>query len=204
MRKLARLEPLLMFALILAYIWKLRLIHPNSWIVIPALMIASHLLRHESPHALGFELHGLPGGLKELAPVLIAIAIVLLSAGILLHTLRQMDFPGVLLSLAAYLLWGLAQQYMLNGYFLNRFDAALSSHAANLFAALLFSAVHAPNPFLMAVTLPLGWCATLVYRRTRNLYLLGVAHGVIGLLLFIVVPDSISHHLRVGPGWFRP
>ena len=76
--------------------------------------------------------------------------------------------------------------------------------AGVLGAALLFCAAHAPNPFLMAVTLPLGWCATLLYRRTHNLYLLGIAHAVIGLLLFLVVPDSISHHLRVGPGWFRP
>jgi membrane protease YdiL (CAAX protease family) len=107
--------------------------------------------------------------------------------------------------LAAYLLWGLTQQYALNGYFLNRFDAVFSSRAASSsVTALLFSAVHAPNPFLMAVTLPLGWCATLLYRRTRNLYLLGIAHGTIGLLLFVTVPDSVSHHLRVGPGWFRP
>jgi hypothetical protein len=56
----------------------------------------------------------------------------------------------------------------------------------------------------MAVTLPLGWYATQLYRRTCNLYLLGMVHALVGLLLFLVVPDSISHHLRVGPGWFRP
>ena len=57
---------------------------------------------------------------------------------------------------------------------------------------------------MMAVTLPLGWYATIVYRRTRNLYVLGIGHALIGLTLFIVVPDWMSHHLRVGPGWFRP
>jgi len=56
----------------------------------------------------------------------------------------------------------------------------------------------------MAITLPLGWYATLLYRRTRNLYLLGIAHAAVGLLLFVMVPDSLSRHLRVGPGWFRP
>ena len=38
MRKLAILEPLLMFGLIVAYIWKLRFVHPHCWIAIPALM----------------------------------------------------------------------------------------------------------------------------------------------------------------------
>ena len=64
-----------------------------------------------------------------------------------------------------------------------------------------------PNPQLRTFSgghRPLGWGSTLLYRRTRNLYFLGFAHATVGLLLFLVVPDSISRHLRVGPGWFRP
>jgi membrane protease YdiL (CAAX protease family) len=204
MRKFAILEALLTFGLIVAYIWKLRFVHPSCWIGIPALMLFSHLLHRESPRALGFELHNLRDSLNELAPVLILLALLLVSAGVLLRTIRQIGFDGALLALAAYLPWGLAQQYVLNGYFLNRFDTALSSRAASVLAALLFSAAHAPNPFLMAITLPLGWCATLLYRRTRNLYLLGIAHASVGVLLFLMAPDSLSRHLRVGPGWFRP
>jgi membrane protease YdiL (CAAX protease family) len=204
MRKIAILEPLLVFGLIVAYIWKLRFVHPSCWIAIPALMGVSHLLRRESPRALGFELRTLPHCLTQLAPVLILIALLLLSAGFVLGTIRPIGFESIVLALAAYLPWGLAQQYALNGYFLNRFDAALSPRAASLLAGLLFSAVHAPNPFLMAFTLPLGWFSIRLYRRTHNLYLLGIAHAALGLLVFLVVPDSLSRHLRVGPRWFRP
>jgi membrane protease YdiL (CAAX protease family) len=204
MPKFAILEPLLMFGLIVVYIWDLRFVHPNFWIAIPALMWASHRLRRENARALGFDLHHLREGLTELAPGLTLIVVLLLAAGFLFHTIRQIRFEGIVLALAAYLPWGLVQQYALNGYFLNRFDASLSPRAASFLAALLFSAVHAPNPFLMAITLPLGWWATLLYRRTRNLYVLGIAHAAFGLLLLLVVPDSLSRHLRVGPGWFRP
>jgi membrane protease YdiL (CAAX protease family) len=202
MRKLVLLEPLLVFSLIIAYIWKLRFTHPASWIVVPILMLLSHLLRRESPRALGFDWRNWRNGLKQVAAALIAITLLLLSAGVLFRTFRQISFSDALLALAAYLPWGLVQQYALNGYLLNRFHAMFSSSTSSLLAALLFSVAHTPNLFLMAVTFLLGWCATLVYLRTRNLYLLGFAHAIIGLLLFLVVPDAVSHHLRVGPGWF--
>jgi membrane protease YdiL (CAAX protease family) len=197
------LEPLFMFGLILAYIWKLRFIYPSCWIVIPVLMLLSHLIRRESPRALGFRTDNLTDHLKEFALLLIPIVLALLAGGAWFHTFRRIGFDDILLSLAAYLPWGLVQEYALNGYFLNRFDQRLSRRAASVLAALLFCAAHAPNYFLMAVTLPLAWCATVVYRRTRNLYVLGVAHAIIGLMLFLVVPDSISHHLRVGPGYLQ-
>jgi membrane protease YdiL (CAAX protease family) len=197
-------EPLLIVCLILGYIWKLRYTHPYSWIAIPALMVLSHLIRREGLRALGFKVLGMWHYLKILAPRPIMIILLAVAAGAVLHTLRPLGFDGILLSLAAYLPWGLAQEYALNGYILNRLDQALSKGAASILAAVLFAAVHAPNPFMMAVTLPLGWYATTVYRRTRNLYVLGIGHAVIGLTLFIVVPDWVSNHLRVGPGWFRP
>jgi len=29
-----------------------------------------------------------------------------------------------------------------------------------------------------------------------------VAHGIVGFLIYLTVPDTISHHLYVGPKWF--
>jgi len=136
-RKLALLEPLLLFGLIVAYIWELRFIHPMSWIAIPAMMILSHWLHHESPRALGFQLHNLAGTLRELGPLLILTVLLLLSGGLLLRTVRQIDSTDALLALAGYLPWGLSQQYALNGYFLNRFEAAVSHRVASLLTAVL-------------------------------------------------------------------
>ena len=131
----------------MAYIWKLRFVCPTCWIVIPGLMIFSHLLRHESPRALGFRLHNLAATLNELGPMLLVIALLLLSAGMVLRTLRQTALEDIVFAVATYLPWGLSQQYALNGYFLNRFDAALSDRAASFLAALCLCAAQAPSPY---------------------------------------------------------
>jgi membrane protease YdiL (CAAX protease family) len=109
------------------------------------------------------------------------------------------------LSLALYCAWGLFQQYLLNGYFVNRFDDFLAGrkHAlVPVLAAVFFSLAHLPNWLLMLVTLAGGYVCARIYLKYRNLYFLGVAHGVVGFLIYLVVPDTISHHLYVGPKWF--
>jgi membrane protease YdiL (CAAX protease family) len=196
------LEPLSVFAMIMAYIWELRSSHHGAWLLILALMVLSHWARQEPAAALGFRSGNLRECLMEFAPALGLLALAMLGGGILLQTTRPIEFPRGAAALGAYLPWGVFQQYVLNGYFQNRFDRVLSPRAAPLAAAALFSGAHLPNWFLMGVTLPMGYFAARLYRRHRNLYFLGIAHGIVGFLLFLVVPDSVSHHLTIGPGWF--
>jgi hypothetical protein len=200
-RKYALLEPLAIFVLIMAYIWDLRFTHPALWIGILALMLLSHRMRREGPGMLGFRASNLREGLRDYAPVLLFLTLAMLGGGLLMQTTRRIGFDQALLSWMGYLPWGVFQQYILNAYFLNRFDAALGRRAAPLVSAAMFSGAHTPNWFLMAVTLIAGYCCARLYHRYHNLYFLGVAHGTIGFLLFLVVPDSISRHLRVGPAW---
>ena len=203
MRTWAIFEPLVMFGLILAYIWKLRFTHPRFWVLLLAGMLLSHLVRRETPRRLGFGVINLRALLHELAPLLLLIVLAILTAGLLFRTAGQIGFEAAIAAAVVYLPWGIVQQYALNGYFLNRLQEAMPARPASIAAALLFCLAHAPNPFLMLVTFPLGWCATALYRRSRNLYLLGIAHAAIGLLLVLMVPPSVSHHLRVGPRWFQ-
>jgi membrane protease YdiL (CAAX protease family) len=201
LRTLALLEPACLFASIMAYIWFLRFPCPHLWIAILGLMLLSHALHREGPRAMGFGRRSLLECAHRFAPAIAVLSLLLLAAGLLLHTTRRMASDRAFFALAAYLPWGVLQQYILNGYFLNRFDQSLSPRAASWLTAGLFTAAHAPNWFLMAVALPGGWCSTRVYRRYRNLYFLGLAHATVGFLLFLTVPDSISQHLDVGPGF---
>ena len=189
--------------MILAYIWDWRYSHSGAWVGILGLMLLSHLVRRESAYSLGFRTHNMGEGWRELGPVLAFLPLLMPASGILFHTMRPIGVATALASWAIYVPWGVFQQYVMNGYFLNRFRAAMGSRAASLIVAALFCGVHTPNWFLMVVALPAGYCSTLFYRRHRNLYLLGLPHATVGFLLYLVVPDSVSHHLRVGPGWFE-
>lgn len=130
-----------------------------------------------------------------------------LVAGALLHTFRPISLHTVLVILAGYCLWGLFQQYVLNGYFTNRFMQAMHGPAARwtvpLLSGLCFAGAHALNWYLMAVTFVAGTLSAMIYVRQRNLFFLGVAHGIVGTVLFLVSPDSIAHHFVVGPGMMR-
>lgn len=194
------LEPLAIFLLIEYYIWALRFRHRFLWLPILACIALSHLVRHERPAELGFRTANLRDGLRAFVPLLGFVGLAGVACGLLFQTTRQITFQQGMFAFAAYVPWGIFQEYLLNGYFFTRFETVLSRRAAPLVSAVLFSSAHTPNWFLMAVTLLGGYSATLLYRRYRNLYFLGIAHAILGFLLYLVVPDSISRHLNVGPG----
>ena len=201
--RLALLEPTLVFAIIMTYIWAFHYSHRHLWLAILGLMVLSHRLQGERADMLGFQIGTLRECWRDLAPVLAFLTLLLLACGILFQTTRPIRFDDAFLSWTAYLPWGLLQQYVLNSYFLNRFEAVVSRRTAITVSAALFSSAHAPNWFLMGIAFLAGYCSILIYRRYKNLYFLGMAHATLGFMLFLVVPDSISHHLDVGPGWFR-
>jgi len=201
-RTAAVLEPATVYFLIMIYIWELRPSHPEAWLPILAWMIVSHGLRGEDPGALGFEVRRLRACFVEFAPSLIFLVLLFLAAGFLFRSVRPVHFHGFLSAWGAYLPWGLLQQYVMNGYFLNRLES-LTPRNAPLLVALLFSGAHLPNWFLMGIGLLMGYCSAQIYRKHKNLYFLGFAHATIGAVLILVVPDSVSHHMTVGPSWFR-
>jgi membrane protease YdiL (CAAX protease family) len=196
------LEPLTVFGLIMAYIWDLRFSHHSIWMAILGFLLLSHALRREGAETLGFHVRNLRKCLDDFLPLLGFVGLTALAAGFLLQTTRPIRFSDAFLAWLGYLPWGTFQQYLLNGYFVNRLGRVMAPRHASIASAALFSGAHLPNWFLMAVTLLLGYYCACLYQRHKNLYFLGIAHATVGFLLFLVVPDSISHHLVVGPGWF--
>jgi len=186
-----------MFVLILAYIWWLRFRYLYAWVPVLLLIFAAQLYRRETLATLGFKWSHPAHALARLLGYLAVVVFTLLILGIGFGSIRTVPMQGAFLSLLLYCLSGLFQQYILNGYFVNRFSDFLPGHphAIPLLAAAFFWLAHLPNWFLMIVTAAGGYVYARICLRYRNLYFFGMAHGVIDFLLYLVVPDTISHHM---------
>ncbi len=201
--KTPRWEPLAealgIFLAVMVYIWWLRLDYPWLAFLLLAFVAGTQIARREGPREMGFGWSDARAAFGALIPWVVAAAALLWVLGMALETLRPMRPRFLWGGLAAYILWGLLQQYLLNAFLLKRLLEWAGPRPATLLAAVLFSLVHLPNWFLMAVTLVGGYLAARVYLRYRSLWVLGLAHGILAFVLFLVVPDSISAHFLIGP-----
>ncbi len=121
------------------------------------------------------------------------------------HTLHPLHGPTpILLHGLGYIVWSLMQQFLLQSYFLLRLLRLLPGKIAPVVtAAAIFALAHLPNPILTPLTLAWGLIACTLFLRYRNIYALGLAHGIMGLCIAVTVPNSLHHHMRVGRGYLR-
>lgn len=199
------LELGLVFALIMIALW----CHPVAQKLIGILtffvVVALTLRSQATAASLGLRLAGIRRSLWIICAALLSAALVIWSAS-RMHTLHTVSFHGLAVetSVLAYVLWAIVQQFILQDFFLVRLLRLLPTRtAAIVAAAALFAVAHLPNPFLTAATLLWGLIACALFLRYRNLYSLGVAHGILGLCLAIAIPNAVHHQMRVGLGYLR-
>jgi membrane protease YdiL (CAAX protease family) len=151
---------------------------------------------------LGFRLDTAPRTALLFAPVALVIASAALAAGAWMGALRFPPFDYSLHQLSDLIPSGIAQQYVLLAFYYRGFASIVHTPAcAALLTALVFSALHVPNVFLMVVTFFAGLIAAAIYRRSPNLWVNGIIHGLIAFVLGYTVPLTVTHNLRVGPGY---
>ena len=104
-------------------------------------------------------------------------------------------------TLAALIPWGLGQQFALHTVFLREAQAAVSRPAGIWIAALMFAALHLPNPFLTAMTGAgaLAWCW--IYDRYPNLLPMALSHAILTLVILHAFDDALTGRLRVGAAY---
>src|SRR5262249_15818127 len=116
--------------------------------------------------------------------------------GARLRTLHSRpDFVANLLTL---IVWGAGQQWILQTVFLREAQRVTSGRAGIVIAALLFAAIHLPNPFLTSMTLigAMGWCA--MYDRYPIIVPLALSHAIATLAILYAFDDVTTGRLRVG------
>ncbi len=98
-----------------------------------------------------------------------------------------------------YVIWGLVQQYLLQAFCLRRLQqAGLGDTVACFAAAVLFGLFHAPNWPLVALTSGAGvvWCR--LFLRHPNLLPLGLAHALLAVLTYQLLPVEWTQKLAIG------
>lgn len=104
-----------------------------------------------------------------------------------------------------YPFWALLQQLLLQGYLTNRLNQSLERHwLAALVSGALFAAIHFPNPLLMSGCFVLGVGTAYYFLKTRNLYVIAFAHGILATVLkYLLSQDWLENGMRVGPGFWQ-
>ena len=197
------LEAMLVYAAVIAYIWRWQRTYPLSWIAIWGVILVSHFLHHDTFRSLGLSLAGMRANAQLVLPIALAFYIPLLLFGLVRRTLTVVELNGhVLSSLLGYGVWCAFQQYLAQSYFHNRLmEAVRNRHLSSALVGIIFGSAHIPNPILMVATTVAGFVFAEVFARHRNIWPLALAQAVGGLLLAAVSPAWLMHNMRVGPGY---
>ena len=164
---------------------------------------AAHLRAGERPGDLGLRIDNLGAAAADALRATALIGLFLVGAGAVLGSL---DFPPLSQwprALGDGAAWGLLQQYGLLCIYYRRFSELLPRHrhGALWATSAVFALLHLPNPFLTIATFGAGALSCWLYRRTPNLIVLGIMHGVVSFLMIGSLPETITMGMRVGPGY---
>ena len=167
-----------------------------------ALMFFSHRTHRESAREIGWRLDNFWQAVRLLILPMLAAAVLIVGLGILMKSLR---FDGrQMLEWALWLpLWGLMQQYVLQGFVNRRAQMVFGrGWQGVLLVAFVFALLHLPNPWLTLATFVGGFIWAHVYQRAPNLLALALSHALMSMLLACSIPASAINSLRVGIKYF--
>ena len=196
-----------MVAILLSYIWLWHAQFHGAALLILALYfgvgILSHVRRGESLRHLGLRIDNFPRAMRAVAFVVVPAIAATLVLGFAIGSWHFREWEHPVIQVLWMLGWATAQQYGLLCFFYLRFSEILAGPwAAIVGSSAIFATMHAPNPFLIGVTLVAGTVACTIYRRVPNLLAIGIGHAAISYVLLCALPFSVTHGLRVGPGYF--
>lgn len=189
-------------ASVLVYVWVIEPKTGRSAVIVPAGALVILTIWHDVRHRdWGFSWRALAPGLWRALAVTFVAVLLILSAGAAVGTLHdRRDFLG---SLAPLVVWGGAQQWVLQTLVLREAQRASSRARGIVIAAVLFGVIHLPNPLLAPVTAAaaLVWCR--LYDRYPNIIPLALSHGLGTLALRYAFDEAILGRLRIGAAYLR-
>jgi hypothetical protein len=191
-RSVAIRDVTLVVALSLMYLGFEFLNIPKRWsFLFAGLALAAYVLylavrRPHSWHDLGFRRDNFTAGLLPVGVCTAAVGAGLVAFAVVQG--RAVWQPAVLVLLALYPLWALAQQFAFQGLLHRGLRVLIQSPFLQvLITAGAFASVHVGNPTLLALTFLAAIMWSLFYRRWPNLWLLTGSHSVLAALAYPLV-----------------
>ena len=187
---------------VLSYTWVVEPHVAHSFAYVPIALVVILTIWHDSRRGeCGLSWRALGPGLRLSLSVTLALTLLILAAGGAMGTLHdRRDFLG---SLAGLVIWGGAQQWVLQTVVLREAQRATSRNGGIVIAALLFGAMHVPNPFLAVVTIAaaLFWCW--LYDRHPNIVPVALSHALGTLAILYAFDQDVTGRLRIGASYLR-
>ena len=111
--------------------------------------------------------------------------------------------PAPLLDFLYVIVWGGAQQFVLQTVILRESQQGLR-RGTTILAAAIFASLHLPNPFLVMVTFigGLAWCG--IYARHPHIVPLALSHATATVIILMSFDRDITGGLRTGWRYFQP
>ena len=179
------------------------------WLVAPRLRVAAWLigtlfcailLRHSgSLLAAGLGLGNLISAVKSWWWAYI-LCLVLFASLVSWRSVTGATLAGAASYLAGCVLQQTIYQYLVCAPLTEDFGATTRSQWTS---AVLFSAVHFPNPVLMAATLVWGALAWSLFRRRPSLWAVALFQFLLSGIVYLILPIGWHHAFRVGPRYWQ-
>jgi membrane protease YdiL (CAAX protease family) len=189
-------------ASVLIYVWLVEGRAADEFVYIPGAIVVGLTVWHNARRQeWGFSWGRFWTGLGVALGLSFVLCVVILAVGTAVGTLHdRRDFLG---NFAPLILWGGAQQWVLQTVVLREAQRATSRLGGIAIAALLFGAVHLPNPFLTPVTAAaaLLWCW--LYDRYSNIIPLALSHALGTMAVLYAFDTAITGRLRIGAAFLR-
>jgi len=186
------------------YIWRGQALLPATWWVFAVWLVASFLLRRDTPKTMGWRGDNLWAATRKawvfFAGASAAVCVAGLFLGMLQRLPTHLSEPR---KFVGYFAFCVLQQVGLNSFLTNRLLAALGKPVpAALLAGVLFAALHWPNPVLVPLTFVGGAAMAWLFARERNILPLALGQAILGALVWWAFPMAWHHSMRVGPGYW--
>lgn len=164
-----------------------------------AVLWRSHRARAETLREIGFRSDNLGRSAWLVGRFVVPLVLAMAALGMALELQRQWPVEGLGERVVSMLAFGILQQYLLIGFYLRRFEEILARKtSATVAASSVFALLHAPAPWLIVVTFLAGLGASWLSRRAANLWVLGIAHGLLSVTLSMFLAGLLPAGLKVG------